>query len=198
MWTFKTWIFQVTSVLWGGEVSASLEPWYRKRYLSRQIRLRLQTETTAKSQWLYPAKVYFSLILHVRWGQPRVLLIIVTQSWCILIWCILHLEIYFRNHQDRKREDWNTEAADKCFCPEVIHVSFAHICLAKGRHLATHNLNVVEKCKLRCIYSRRMKIFNSSMTRTLMTTIEGHALDGGCKWNCSWGMDNKSYRELSS
>lgn len=112
--------------------------------------------------------------------------------------CILHLEIYSRNHQDRKREDWNTEAAAKCFCPEVIHASFAHICLAKGRHLATHNLNVVEKCKLRCIYSRRMKIFNSSMTWTLMTTIEGHALDGGCKWNCSWGADNKSYRELST
>lgn len=82
--------------------------------------------------------------------------------------------------ESERKEDWNTDAAIKCFCPEVTHVSLSHMCLAKASHLATHNLNVVEKYNLPCVYSRRMKVFNSSMTWTLMTTIEGHALDGGC------------------
>lgn len=75
--------------------------------------------------------------------------------------------------KSERKEDWNTDAAIKCFCPEVIHVSLAHMCLAKASHLATHNLNVVEKYNLPCVYSRRMKAFNSSMTWTLMTTMKG-------------------------
>ena len=31
-----------------------------------------------------------------------------------------------------EKEDWNIEAAFKCFCSEIIHVSFAQICLTKA------------------------------------------------------------------
>ena len=29
--------------------------------------------------------------------------------------------------KSERKEDWNTDAAIKCFCPEVIHVSLAHV-----------------------------------------------------------------------
>lgn len=79
-----------------------------------------------------------------------------------------------------KRGNWDRQTAIKYFCPEVTHVCFAHICLAKASPLATHGLNVAERCSL--LPGELKHLWVKQWSRTRMSTAEEFTLDGEHRW----------------
>lgn len=126
-----------------------------KKYSSRWIKLWLQKEATPKSQWFYPRKVCFSLTPHARqgsaWSSHH------SHSEHLTDGCSVLTSVSTITKTD-KRGNWYRQTAIKYFCPEVMHVCFAHICLAKASHLATHSLNVAERCSLLPGELKRLRI----------------------------------------